>query len=275
VRITLSRRSGLFLLGALGFGFVALPMLVLWIASGSTAWRWPEVWPTAWGGRAWAYVFAGPSDTWGALLTGLGIAVAVTVMNLAIAWPAAEALARRTVPGKRWIEALLYAPIIVPGFVSLMGLHALFIRYGLADSVVGVIAVTLPLTLPYMLHPLTIGYATLGTLWEDQGRMLGAGRYARLRWIVLPTLAPSIAIGCGFSLIVAFSQYLIPLIMGGGRVQTLPMVMVPFLSGGDMAIGAAYAILFSAVAAGLLWLSGATVRYVTSPVPTVPHRRWP
>jgi putative spermidine/putrescine transport system permease protein len=242
--------------------FFVIPLLPMIMMSLSPSWRWPQVWPTSLDFRAWEYLWLESSQTWNALGTSLGIAVAVTLINLCLALPAADALTRRNIVGKQVFTMILYAPIFIPGFVAMMGIHRSFIDYGLADTMTGVILATLPVTFPYMLRSLTIVYETLGDRWEEQGRMLGAGRWNRLRFIVWPALAPGIAIGCGLSMVVAFSQYLIPLVLGGGRVQTLTQLMLPYLAGQDPAMGAAYAIFFSLIAFMLLWLSGAAVRSV-------------
>jgi putative spermidine/putrescine transport system permease protein len=242
--------------------FFVIPLLPMIMMSLSPSWRWPQVWPTSWDFRAWEYLWLESSQTWSALGTSLGIAVAVTLINLCLALPAADAITRRNIVGKQVFTLILYAPIFIPGFVAMMGIHRSFIDYGLADTMTGVILATLPVTFPYMLRSLTIVYETLGDRWEEQGRMLGAGRWNRLRFIVWPALAPGIAIGCGLSMVVAFSQYLIPLVLGGGRVQTLTQLMLPYLAGQDPAMGAAYAIFFSLIAFMLLWLSGAAVRSV-------------
>ncbi len=239
---------------------VLVPLGLLVAVSGAGIWRWPQLLAPQWSWDAWTYVLFSP-DTWQAVWTGGSIALVVTVLNLLVCWPAADALTRGKVGRDYpWMEALLYVPIVVTGFLPLMGLHRLFIRFDLADSYIAVVLVTWPVALPYMLRPLMAGFATFGVAWEEQGRMLGAKSWQSASYIVLPQLAPSIAMGCGLSMVVAWSQHIIPFLLGGGQVRTVSMVMMPFLVGGEWGIGASYAVLYTAGACVLFWVSGAWVR---------------
>ena len=45
--------------------------------------------------------------------------------------------------GKRVIQFLMLAPVIVPGIAVTLGIQVFFLRYGLADTVAGVVLVHL------------------------------------------------------------------------------------------------------------------------------------
>jgi len=202
--------------------------------------------------RAWEYVFSASSGTWEAIGNSLQIALIVTLINIMLALPAANALARFRFKGRRLVEGALFAPIIVPPFVAVMGMHMTFIKLGLTDTIIGVTLAHIVPTLPYVIRALIISYSTLGFQWEEQAAMLGAGRIQRFRHVVLPHLLPGVLAGAGLSLLVSLSQYLITLLVGGGRVMTLPLILFPFISGGDPAVGSAYTLVFAFVSAAAL-----------------------
>lgn len=233
---------------------IVIPLipLVLWSLSGG--WKWPEVLPHAFSLRAWQYVFSASAGTWQAVGVSLEIAGVVALINLVLALPAANALARLKFRGKWMVEAVLYAPLIIPPFVSVMGMYITFIQLGLTGTITGVVLAHVVPTLPYMLRALIVSYKTLGFQWEEQARMLGALRFQRLWYIVLPHLLPGIVAGSSLSILVSLSQYLITFLVGGGQVLTLSLVLFPFINGGDVSIGAAYTIVFAVLAALMLWL---------------------
>lgn len=233
---------------------IAIPFIPLILSSFSHGWRWPEVIPHEFSVRAWTYVFSRNSGTWDAIWTSLQIALTVTVINLLLALPAANVLGRVKFRGKWLIEGLIYAPIIIPAFVSVMGMYMIFIRIGLSDSIIGVIVAHIIPTLPYMVRALIVSYSTLGFQWEEQGQMLGAGILQRFRHIVIPHLMPGIAAGASLSILVSLSQYIVTFLVGGGQVMTLPLILFPFISGGDPAIGSAYTLLFAGMAAFALFV---------------------
>lgn len=242
------RSNRLFLLfGSLGF-LVLIPLVPLVLWSFSAGWRWPDVVPGQWGIRPWVYVFSAHAQTGEAAFNSLWIAVVVTVINGCLALPAARAFARSSFKGKSLLEALFYAPLLIPPFVPLMGMHMTLIRLHITDSALAVIAAHIAPSFPYMLRGLLISYRTLGVQWEEQAQMLGAGRWQRWKEVVLPHLLPGIAAGCSLSMLVSLSQYLTTFLAGGGRVMTLPLLLFPFASGGDLPIGSAYALLFAGIA---------------------------
>ncbi|MDP5275796.1 ABC transporter permease [Chengkuizengella axinellae] len=210
--------------------------------------------------RAWEYVFSPSAGTWGAIGSSLCIACIVTLVNILICLPAANVIARVNFKGKIWVEGILYSPLIIPPFITVMGIHITFIHLGLTETILGVILAHIAPTLPYMLRALVISYQTLGFSWEEQAKMLGAGTLNRLRFVLLPHLLPGIVAGSSLTLLVSLSQYLITFLIGGGQVVTLPIILFPFISGGDIAIGSAYTILFAGIALFSLWLMNSLLK---------------
>lgn len=230
------------------FFVIGIPFLALVLSSISIGWQWPSLYPETISLRAWGYVLSGSSRTWEAVGTSLLIAVIVTLVNILLAVPAANALVRFQFKGKWLAEAILFAPIIIPPFVAVMGIHLTFLRLGLTETMLGVILAHLSPTLPYMVRAVMISYNTLSLDWENQARMLGAGPIRRFYYVVLPHLLPGIAAGASLSILISLSQYLITFIIGSGQIVTLPILLFPFISGGDPAIASAYSLLFAGMA---------------------------
>ena len=241
------------------FIFVIVPFVPLIFTSLSFGWRWPDVVPQAWSLRAWEYV-VNDGRTWQAVGISLWIASIVTAINIVLAVPAANALMRYPVRGKWLFEAIIFSPIIIPPFISVMGIHLTFLRLGLTETVLGVVLAHIAPTLPYMFRALMISYQTLSTDWEDQARMLGAGAMPRFFHVVLPHLAPGIVAGASLSVLISLSQYLITFIIGAGQVVTLPILLFPFISGGDPGVASAYSLLYAAIAILALIVMDAALR---------------
>ncbi|MBB5178745.1 putative spermidine/putrescine transport system permease protein [Planomicrobium koreense] len=246
----MERRSNLIRLFFFSIVFLVIvfPFLPLLLSSVSFGWQWPNVLPESYSFRAWEYVLAGSSGTWPAVGASLLIAGIVTAVNILLAVPAANALSRNKFTGKWLAEAIIFAPIVIPPFVAVMGIHLTFLRLGLTETIFGVVLAHLSPTLPYMVRAVMISYNTLSVDWEDQARMLGAGPFSRFFHVVLPHLMPGIAAGASLSILISLSQYLITFLIGSGQVVTLPILLFPFISGGDPAIASAYSLLFAGMA---------------------------
>lgn len=241
--------------------FVIVPFVPLLLSSLSFGWRWPDVFPESWSFRAWEYVL-NDVRTWQAVGISIWISLIVTAANILLAIPAANALMRYPVRGRWLFEAIIFAPIIIPPFISVMGIHLTFLRLGLTETVVGVVLAHIAPTLPYMFRAVMISYQTLSADWEDQARMLGARALPRFFHVVLPHLLPGIMAGASLSVLISLSQYLITFIIGAGQVVTLPILLFPFVSGGDPGIASAYSLLYAAIAiAALVGMDAALKRY--------------
>ncbi len=240
--------------------YVGLPILFILLMSVSMDWRWPEVFPHAVSARAWRYVFSPYAEIWHVIGISMGLAIGVSVINVVLALPAAEALARRRVIGRIWFEALFMAPIVVSPLIAVMGFHITFIRMGIADTSWGVILAHLVPTFPYMLRSLMISYQSLGFQWEEQAAVLGANAQQRFWQVVFPFILPGLVVGFGLSMLISLSQYVITFLIGGGQVMTIALVMFPFINGGDPAIASTYALIFMAIALSMLYGSSAWLK---------------
>ena len=187
----------------------------------------------------WLYVYS-DKKTYMAIATTVIVAVATLVLNIAIGTPAASVLARRDFRGKKLVELLILLPLIIPSFVTSMGIYFTFIKMGLAETLLGVILIHTVLTLPYYIRSTVVGYGTLGEGYEMMGRIMGANGLKRFFYITLPHIMPSVIAGSSLVIIVSFAQYLNTLIIGGGRIITVPILMFPYISSGDMGAGAVY-----------------------------------
>ncbi len=222
------------------------PIALLAVWSFAQRWFWPDLLPRGWSTRAWLYLASPASAISPAIATSLWIAIVVTVISIAVALPAARALAWYDFPGKRAFFFLLLLPVIAPPLASAMGVHGLFLRFGLTETVSGVILVHLIPAVPYTILMLTGSFTRFDPDWEAQARTLGAGTLSVWRYVTLPAIAPGLAIAAVFAFLISWSQYLFTVLIGGGQVLTLPLILVSFQRGGDEAITAALALVFLA-----------------------------
>ena len=227
---------------------IILPFVPLIFTSISFDFRWPDIFPEHFTMRAIKYVFYDNPNTYEAILTTFTIGISVIIIDLILAIPASLALERYEFKGKSIMKIILFAPIIIPPFTAIMGIYIVFIKLGLTESVFGVVLAHILPTLPYMVKAMMVSFNTLDVALEQQAALLGASAIKRFYYIVLPHLLPSILAGASLTFLVSASQYLVTLLVGGGKVVTLSIIMIPFINGGDKAIGSVYSLVFSFIA---------------------------
>lgn len=227
---------------------VLLPVTTQLLWSFAFNWFFPSLLPQKWGIQAWLYVFSPSSRVGEALLTSFSVALATVVLAALIGLPAARALGLYDFWGKRLVEWLVMAPILVPTLVVVMGIHILFIRYGLADTFWGVVLVHLIPALPYFVLVMTSVFANYTVDLEETARTLGAPPWRVLWHVTLPGIFPGLMVASLFTFLVSWSQYITTVLIGGGRIITLPMVLFPFISGSNEGNAAAISLVFVAPA---------------------------
>jgi putative spermidine/putrescine transport system permease protein len=215
---------------------ILLPLVPLIIHSFARGYVFPQLLPAEWSTRAWRIVLATDGGTWNALGWSVVVAVAVTALSLLVALPAGRVLGLRAFRGKRVLEFLVLTPLLVPAVAVAIGLDIVFIRLGLSGTFWGVVLVHLIPAAPYAVLVLAGVFANYDEDFEAQARTLGASPLNVFRHVTMPAIKPGLIIAGFFAFIVSWSQYVLTLQIGGGKILTLPVLLVSTASGGDVAI---------------------------------------
>jgi putative spermidine/putrescine transport system permease protein len=246
--------------GAVLILWLILPLVPLAIWSFARGWRFPDLLPQDWTMNAWAYAFSESSGVIGSLGLSVGIACATTALSILVGVPAGRALGLYQFRGKRLVELMILAPAIVPGIAVVLGLHGIFLSLGLTNSITGVILVHLIPTLPYMILVMAAVFANFDTGFEDQARSLGASPIQVFRYVTLPAILPGLIVAGLFAFLISWSQYALTLVIGGGRVTTLPLLLFNFATSGRNDIAGAIGMIYILPGLAVIALSA---HYVT------------
>ena len=240
--------------------WLILPLVPLAIWSVAHGWRFPALLPEKWSVQAWAYALSPGSGVLQSLGITTLIAAATTVLAALIGVPAGRALGLYRFRGKGLVVLLILAPAILPAIAVTLGLHGIFLRLGLTGTISGVVLSHLIPVLPYMTLVMAAVFAGFDTDAEDQARSLGARPYQVFAHVTLPAILPGLMTGALFAFLVSWSQYLLTLSIGGGKVQTLPLVLFSFATSGRNDVTGAVAMIY--ILPGLLALA-LTARHLT------------
>jgi putative spermidine/putrescine transport system permease protein len=200
------------------------------------------------------------------LLTDTLLYAAITAaVCLALGYPTALHLART----KSRLRGLLYAAVLSPLLTGVVircfGWIVLLATQGLVNDglrlldlgpvlflyrPIGVIVALVHVFLPFMILPIMNAIEAIDPRLEEAARTLGASPATVFRRVVLPLSMPGVQSGVILVFVLAASAYVIPMLIGGGRVQTMATVIVQQLLGGFLwPFGAALALVLSAAVA--------------------------
>ncbi|QZY30132.1 ABC transporter permease [Nocardioides coralli] len=205
-----------------------LPLVPLLLWAVADTWDAPARLPQDWGGRGLELALAegGVAASGRSVLLGLVVAGIATPLGAA----AARALALRTAPLPRLVSVLLFLPVALPLFAVVLGIDVTLLRLRV-PGLVGIVLVLVVVALPYTTYLMRVAYGAYDSAFEDEARTLGAAPRA-VRWRVRrPLLAPGLAGAAFLAFLVGWSDYLVTLLVGGGRLVTLPLLVAATASG--------------------------------------------
>lgn len=237
-------RSLLVLSGALLIVWLIVPLVPLLIWSFARGWRFPSLLPNQWSLQAWEFALSARSGVVDSLGVTILVASLATLLSILVGVPAGRALGLYRFRGKGIVELMILAPVIVPGIAVALGLHSVFIQLGLTNTLTGVVLVHLVPTLPYMTLVMAGIFANYDHQFEAQARSLGASAVQTFWHVTLPAIMPGIIVGGLFAFLVSWSQYVLTLLIGGGRVITLPLLLFNYASAGRNDITGAIGIIY-------------------------------
>jgi putative spermidine/putrescine transport system permease protein len=231
-----------------------LPFVPLLVWSVSATWFYPELIPTRFSLRSWEYLFSDASGVIPGFFTSLVIGLTVAVIAALIGLTAGRALGLHSFRGKGLVMFLVMAPVIVPPLTVAMGIEIVFIKLHLANTILGVVLVQLVPTIPYVTLVMSSVYANFDTAFEDQARVLGASTLRTFWHVTLPAVIPGLVVAALFAFLLAWAEYIMTLLIGGGEVQTLPLILFSFATS-DLSIASALSIVFILPAIVILFFS--------------------
>jgi len=172
------------------------------------------------------------------------LSLLVTALALVIGYPVAYALHTRVrgTGSRAVLSLLLFSPLLVSVVVRTYGWFILLANQGLVNTTLratgviteplsllfnfrGVVISLTHIMLPFAIFPI---YSVMGRLdqsLKEAATDLGAGWWETFVRITLPLTMPGVVAGALICFTLALSAFVTPRLLGGGRVQVLPLMV--------------------------------------------------
>lgn len=223
------------------------PILVLVLWAFSEKWIYPSIFPSEFTWKHFQMASQEPAF-WPAVKNSISIGLIATITTLIIGMPAAKYFAFQNKLSARAVQVLIYLPLILPAISVITSLQVAFIQLGLSSTYRGVIIIHVYYMLPYALQILVESYRKVGTGFELTAKSLGANSWQNWWKITYPLLKPGISTAAMLVFIISLSQYLPTFFIGGGKIMTLPMILLPYANNGRYAMASVYSLVFLLIA---------------------------
>jgi len=201
----------------------------------------------------WFVNFFGNKRFVAALGSSLAIAALVTPAAVLVALPTAVALVRHEFPGKAMVNAMLLAPLVVPGVITGIAFLSLSSLLGMGSGFWPLTLALLCYGVPFAVRALVANLHGLDATLDEVASNLGASRFRAFLWVTLPQLRPGLLAGGIFVFVEAIDNFSISVFLTNSRTTTLPVESYSYIRDFDDPTVAAMAVLLMSLSAVLVF----------------------
>jgi ABC-type glycerol-3-phosphate transport system permease component len=182
-------------------------------------------------------------------LNSVVITLASTLLCVLVSTLAAYALARSPrFRSRRPLEVSLILVRAIPAIVIMVPLFTITSKLGVYDNHVALILMYAAVNVPFATWLMMSFVDQVPVTLEQSAAVDGAGRLQILWFVVLPLILPGMAATTIFVALLAWNEFLIPVMLAGNSAKTLPVFISGFISArnldwGPMAAASSLAIL--------------------------------
>ncbi len=156
----------------------------------------------------------------------LWLAALSSSLTIALAVPAALAIARYSFPGRDAMAALFMSPLMVPHVVLGIAFLRFFSEIGLSGRFIGLVLAHVIVIMPFALRLVLAASYGIDPRIEQAAVSLGAGPLTVFRRVTLFLILPGIVSGWMLSFISSFDEVTMTVFIASPETTTLPVRML-------------------------------------------------
>lgn len=221
------KHTGLTAFVALIFAFLFIPLIIIVVTSfgENPSIQFPiEGFTFKW----YASVFSTGTFTTSFFLS-LQLSLMATGLALIVGIPAAYALARYSIRGRRWIKSFFLSPTIVPGVVVGYSLFQFIVIRWQLPVFQGLLLGHFLISLPYIIRVVGGSLEQLDFSIEEVAWTLGCTKVTAFIKIVLPNITSGIFASFMLAFINSFNNIPVSQFLSGPGISTLPTSLMNYI----------------------------------------------
>ena len=169
------------------------------------------------------YAFANPGYNLPQLGNSMIVAVGAVVLNLPFSLPAAYALSRYRIKGRKNIMLWYLGILMAPPVAFLIPYSILASAVGLKGGYLSMILILQTLTIPFSVWLMKSFIDEVPVAIEEAARVDGASVFVIFRRIVLPLVRPGLVVTSMFAFVFSWNNAAFPLVLSNRSTATLPV----------------------------------------------------
>lgn len=221
------RYKGLTIMAVLVFAFLFIPLLIIAVTAFGTenTIAFPiKGFTFDWFGKA-----LGSQSFKNAFLLSMKIATLATILALLIGIPAAYALSRYSIKGRKFIKSFFLSPTIVPGIVVGYALFQFIVIKLQIPVFQGLLLGHFLVVLPYIIRVVGGALEQFDFSIEEVAWSLGCNKLQAFFKVVLPNISSGIISSFLLAFINSFNNIPVSMFLSGPGVTTLPTSLMSYV----------------------------------------------
>jgi multiple sugar transport system permease protein len=164
------------------------------------------------------------------LMNSVIVTTTAVGLSLLVGVPAAYALARFRMRGRRQLLSWIVSLRVIPPVVVAIPFFILFQTLGLYDSYFSLTLAYLTFGIPMVIWIMRGYFAEIPSDLEESAMVDGCSRLGALRRVLLPVMTPGLVATALLVVMIIWNEYLLALILTGGQVQTMPVAAARYIT---------------------------------------------
>ena len=178
---------------------------------------------TAWYGKLFSFR---NHDLWEALVYSLIIAVVATVISVVIGVLGGIGLKKFHFRGKKFINLMLYVPIVVPEIVLAVSMLIIFMTIGIKLGMGTIVIGHCTFCIPYAVVTIKGRISGDNDTLQEASMDLGANRVQTFWRVTIPSIMPGIMSAAFLSFTLSIDDVIMSNMLASARQSTLPVLIL-------------------------------------------------
>ena len=170
-------------------------------------------------------------NLWRNMWLSLELAGVATVISVVLGTLATIGMYRYDFRFKKYLNGLLYIPLVIPELVIGLASLATFSKMGMNMGFATLVFAHVTFCIPYVIITLRARIADFDSSIEEASMDLGANQWHTLRRVTLPLLAPGIISGAFMSISLSIDDVIISYFVSGAGQITFPVKVYGMVRG--------------------------------------------
>lgn len=178
---------------------------------------------TEWYGKLFSF---GNRDLWSALAYSLIIAILTTIISVVIGVLGGIGLKKFEFHGKKFINTMLYVPIVVPEIVMAVAMLIIFMTVGIKLGMGTIIIGHCTFCIPYAVVTIKGRISGDNETLQEASMDLGANRFQTFWRVTIPSIMPGITSAAFLSFTLSIDDVVMSNMLAGASQSTLPVLIL-------------------------------------------------